>query len=66
MKRYIVRPQNWPSESPEGNFVLHSDHEAALAEAVSKAWREAADMADAWPFESGGSLADEMRARSKP
>lgn len=34
MKRYEVRPQNWPNESPEGNFVLRAD--AAIKAAVAE------------------------------
>ena len=71
MKRYTVRRQNWPSESPEGNFVLHSDAEAAIKAAVL-AEREscaklAADMASPNEFPGYNAacreIAEAIRAR---
>jgi hypothetical protein len=48
MKRFHI-PYNCVFEADDGYWMKHADHEAALAEAVAKAWEEAEKVAGDCP-----------------
>lgn len=52
MKRYDFMAGSHSAgmhDRANGKYILHSDHEAALAEAVAKAWEEAEKVAEDCP-----------------
>jgi hypothetical protein len=62
MKRYDVFAV--VDENCNGDYVLHSDHEAALAEAVKKEREACAQVADRRVMQSYFEIAAAIRARS--
>ena len=64
MKRYMTPRAGDLSEAPEGRYVLHSDHEAALAAAVAKEREEIASEMDC-ACDCRGDVLESMRIHGR-